>query len=100
MRVPDEEHVELPAVDADRHPQCHPLSQDVQLPRSPQVPPHGVGGPARPELVLGPGVEQKEGVAPELQKLGPVGVGDSEQADEALVDDRGQLLGPDLAVDG
>ena len=100
VRRPDQEHVEEVAVDPDRHPQVHPLTQDVESAGGPQVPPHGEGRTARTRLVLGSREEEEQGVPAELQQLGAIGVGQGQEADEALVDDGSEFLGSDLALFG
>ena len=92
--------MEQPGVDTGRHAELHPRARDLEAARSPELLAHRDRGAAGPCFVTGPGEQQQERVAAELQEAPALGVRDREQLGEAAPDAVGEVLGTDLSALG
>ena len=95
--VADEEEVEAAAVHARMHAQLHGAGRRAGPPDLAEDAPHAEARPGGARRMLGPVVEQEQGVAAELQEPAALGVRDVEQRRERRVHDVVHFLRAGLA---
>ena len=90
--VPDEEQVERPGVQADRHPEVHSDGERIPAHEVTQCRAHPVGRPRCASRVLLTPEEQDDGVASPLEQICAVRVRDGQQPSEGGVEGVAHLL--------
>ena len=100
VRVPDEEEMEVAAVNADRHAQADESCRRRDPADLTQLRAHADRGVTAARGVVGPREEQEQGVTAELQQAAAVLIRDGEKPRERRVEDFRDFLGPDLPLPG